>query len=81
MIEYALLFGLGFLTAILAGLLLAPAIHRRIVKFTEDRILATMPGQDGTMCRRFQQTLTVAGRTHSGVGVACFRNNAWQLGT
>ena len=45
------------------------------------RILATMPGQDGTMCRRFQQTLTVAGRTHSGVGVACFRNNAWQLGT
>lgn len=43
MIEYALLFGLGFLTAILAGLLLAPAIHRRIVKFTEDRILATMP--------------------------------------
>ncbi len=45
------------------------------------RILATMPGQDGTMCRRFQQTLTVAGRTHSGVGTACFRNNAWQLGT
>lgn len=43
MIEYALLFGLGFLSAILAGLLLAPAIHRRIVKFTEDRILATMP--------------------------------------
>jgi hypothetical protein len=42
-IEYALLFGLGFLSAILAGLLLAPAIHRRIVKFTEDRILATMP--------------------------------------
>jgi chromosome segregation ATPase len=42
-IEYALLFGLGFLTAILAGLLLAPAIHRRIVSFTEDRILATMP--------------------------------------
>ena len=43
MIEYALLFGLGFLTAMLAGLLLAPAIHRRIVKFTEDRIIATMP--------------------------------------
>ena len=43
MIEYALLFGLGFLTAILAGLLLAPAIHARIVKFTEDRILATVP--------------------------------------
>ena len=43
MIEYGLLFGLGFLTAILAALLLAPAIHRRIVKFTEDRIMATMP--------------------------------------
>ena len=43
MIEYALLFGLGFLTAILVGLLLAPAIHRRIVKFTEDRIVATVP--------------------------------------
>jgi chromosome segregation ATPase len=42
-IEYALLFGLGFMTAILAGLLLAPAIHRRIVKFTEDRIMATVP--------------------------------------
>jgi DNA repair exonuclease SbcCD ATPase subunit len=41
-IQYALLFGLGFLTALLAGLLLAPAIHRRIVKFTEDRILATV---------------------------------------
>ncbi|MDO6964461.1 coiled-coil domain-containing protein [Rhizobium alvei] len=43
MIEYALLFGLGFVTAALAGLLLAPAIYRRIVKFTEDRIMATMP--------------------------------------
>jgi chromosome segregation ATPase len=48
-IEYALLFGLGFLTAILAGLLLAPAIHRRIVKFTEDRILATMPVSPGEL--------------------------------
>lgn len=42
-IEYALLFGLGFLTAILTGLLFAPAIHRRIVKFTENRIMATVP--------------------------------------
>lgn len=42
-IEYALLFGLGFLTALLAALMLTPAIHRRIVKFTEDRILATVP--------------------------------------
>ena len=49
MIEYALLFGLGFLTAILAGLLLAPAIHRRIVKFTENRILATMPVSPGEL--------------------------------
>lgn len=49
MIEYALLFGLGFLTAMLAGLLLAPAIHRRIVKFTEDRILATMPVSPGEL--------------------------------
>lgn len=43
MIEYGLLFGLGFLTAVLAALVLTPAIHRRIVKFTEDRILATVP--------------------------------------
>ena len=49
MIEYALLFGLGFLTALLAGLLLAPAIHRRIVKFTEDRIIATMPVSPGEL--------------------------------
>ncbi|MDB5525829.1 MAG: hypothetical protein JWM58_3592 [Rhizobium sp.] len=43
MIEYGLLFGLGFLTALLMVLLFAPAIHRRIVKFTEDRIMATVP--------------------------------------
>ena len=43
MIEYALIFGLGFLAALLVGLLLAPAIHARIVKFTENRILATVP--------------------------------------
>jgi chromosome segregation ATPase len=42
-IEYALLFGLGFVAALLVGMLLAPAIHRRIVKFTEDRIMATVP--------------------------------------
>ena len=48
-IEYALLFGLGFLTAMLAGLLLAPAIHRRIVKFTENRIIATMPVSPGEL--------------------------------
>jgi hypothetical protein len=38
-----LLFGLGVVTALLVVLLLAPAIHRRIVKFTEDRIMATVP--------------------------------------
>ncbi|MDX3929175.1 MAG: hypothetical protein QHC90_25660 [Shinella sp.] len=43
MIEYALLFALGFLAATLVGLLIAPAIQRRIVKFTETRIKATMP--------------------------------------
>ncbi|CAN7189241.1 hypothetical protein [Rhizobium sp. LjRoot254] len=49
MIEYALLFVLGFVTAMLAGLLLAPAIHRRIVKFTENRIIATMPVSPGEL--------------------------------
>lgn len=43
MIEFALLFGLGFLSAALAFLLLAPAIHRRIVRYTERRLQATMP--------------------------------------
>ncbi|MFC6444894.1 coiled-coil domain-containing protein [Shinella zoogloeoides] len=43
MIEYALLFALGFLAATLTGLLVAPAIQKRIVKFTEDRMRATMP--------------------------------------
>ena len=43
MIEYALLFALGFLAATLAGLLVAPAIQKRIVKFTEERLKATMP--------------------------------------
>ncbi|WP_411033379.1 hypothetical protein [Shinella sp. BYT-45] len=43
MIEYALLFALGFLAATLTGLLVAPAIQKRIVKFTEERMRATMP--------------------------------------
>jgi len=42
-IEYALLFALGFLTAGLLGLMVAPAIQRRIVRFAEDRLKATMP--------------------------------------
>lgn len=43
MIEYAILFGLGFLSAILLISLMAPAIHRRIVVYTENRLRATMP--------------------------------------
>ncbi len=43
MIEYAILFGLGFLIATLLALMIAPAIHRRIVAYTEKRLRATMP--------------------------------------
>ena len=43
MIEYGLLFGLGFLTAAFLVMLLAPAIQRRVVVFTENRIKETMP--------------------------------------
>ena len=43
MIEYALLFGLGFLAAALLVMLVTPAIHKRIVLYTENRLKATMP--------------------------------------
>ncbi|MBP1848724.1 hypothetical protein [Rhizobium halophytocola] len=43
MIQFALLYGLGFLSAALVAMLLAPAIHQRIVHFTETRLKATMP--------------------------------------
>ena len=43
MIEYILLFSLGFLTAVLVTVLVAPAVRRRIVHFTENRIRATVP--------------------------------------
>ncbi|MDW5314890.1 hypothetical protein [Rhizobium sp. PL01] len=43
MIEFALLFALGFLTAAMLGLLVAPVVHRRIVRFAEERLTATMP--------------------------------------
>ena len=43
MIEYILLFSLGFLAAVLVAVLVAPAIKGRIVRFTEDRIRATVP--------------------------------------
>lgn len=43
MIEYALLFALGFMTAAFLVFLIAPAVHRRVVWFTEKRLKATMP--------------------------------------
>lgn len=43
MIEYALLFGLGVLSAAFVAMLLAPPIHGRIVRYTENRLRATMP--------------------------------------
>lgn len=43
MIEFALLFGLGFLSAALFAMIVAPAIHNRIVRYTENRIKATLP--------------------------------------
>jgi hypothetical protein len=43
------------------------------------RILSTTQSGDGTMCRRFQQTVTANGKTHSGAGTACYRNNTWQI--
>lgn len=43
MIEFTILFALGFLAALLLVLMLAPAIKRRIVAYTEKRLYATMP--------------------------------------
>lgn len=43
MVEFVLLFALGFLTALLLGLFLAPAIFARVVRYTEKRLLATVP--------------------------------------
>ncbi|HEY7609948.1 MAG TPA: RT0821/Lpp0805 family surface protein [Alphaproteobacteria bacterium] len=43
------------------------------------RILSTMQNADGSMCRRFEQTVTVNGRRHAGSGIACYRNNVWQI--
>jgi hypothetical protein len=42
-IQFALLFGLGFLTAALLVMLIAPAVHGRIVRYTENRLKATLP--------------------------------------
>ena len=43
MIEYLLLFSLGFLSAAFLAFLIAPAIQKRVVLFTENRIRATLP--------------------------------------
>lgn len=43
MIQFALLFGFGFLSAMLLVMILAPAVHRRVVRYTENRLKATMP--------------------------------------
>ena len=40
-IEYALIFGLGFMAAALLVMLVAPAVHQRIVAYTENRLKAT----------------------------------------
>lgn len=43
MIEFLLLFSLGFLTAVMLGVLVAPIVYKRIISFAEDRLKATMP--------------------------------------
>ncbi|MCY0096426.1 hypothetical protein [Hoeflea ulvae] len=43
MIEFVLLFALGFLAAALVALIAAPIIQRRVVKLTERRIRASVP--------------------------------------
>lgn len=43
MIEIVLFVALGFLVAALIGLIVAPAIYRRVVKLTERRMRATVP--------------------------------------
>jgi predicted nucleic acid-binding Zn-ribbon protein len=42
-IEFVLLFALGFLAAALVALIVAPIIHRRVVSLTERRIRASVP--------------------------------------
>lgn len=43
MVEFLLIFALGFLAAAMIGMLIAPAIYGRVVKLTEKRIQATVP--------------------------------------
>jgi hypothetical protein len=42
------------------------------------RVFYTTREADGTMCRRFEQSVTVKERKALGVGTACFRNT-WQI--
>jgi chromosome segregation ATPase len=42
-IEYALIFAMGFMAAALLVMLIAPAVHQRVVLYTENRLKATMP--------------------------------------
>jgi len=43
------------------------------------RVLDTSRLADGTMCRRFEQMVTISGRTISGTGTACHRDGKWQI--
>ncbi|SOE16269.1 hypothetical protein SAMN05877838_1130 [Hoeflea halophila] len=43
MIEFVLLFALGFLAAVLVALIVAPIIQRRVMRLTERRIRASVP--------------------------------------
>lgn len=43
MIEYSLIFAMGFMAAALLAMLVAPSVHQRIVRYTENRLKATMP--------------------------------------
>jgi hypothetical protein len=43
MVEWVMIFGIGFLVACVCLLMLAPAFHERAVRLTTRRVLATMP--------------------------------------
>ncbi len=42
-------------------------------------ILQTTEQGQGVFCRRFQQSVTLRGQTRTGTGIACLRNNNWQI--
>ena len=44
-------------------------------------VINTTQRADGVMCRRFRQTVTTNGKTQTGEGTACLRNNNWQIVT